>query len=349
MVKIFKDVLQLLEQGESVVLATILASYGSTPRTAGSKMIIRRDGSIMGTIGGGLVEAMVIKQAARVMEERKALVREFNLDSKSAGQMDMICGGHLKVLLDYLDAGNEKLADTYRKLGEAMAARQKVVLITPVPGDEAGEPAGRQCLVVAGSAPVGTYLPQPDETGPLLSSADSRYPQVVAVGDRSFLVEQTGDYGTVYIFGAGHVSLQVARLAKTVDFRTVVLDDREEFANRERFPEADRVAVLPTYDVDMAELGVDEDSYVVIVTRGHAHDKTALARALHSPACYIGMIGSKSKRDNIYRRLENEGYDRARLAQVHSPIGLAIKAQTPEEIAVSIVAELIKFRAERMA
>ncbi|WP_449241105.1 XdhC family aldehyde oxidoreductase maturation factor [Desulfoscipio gibsoniae] len=348
MVKIFQDVLRLLEQGESFVLATILANYGSTPRTAGSKMIIRWDGSIIGTIGGGLVEAKVIELAARVMTGGKALVKEFNLNKKITDKMDMICGGHLKILLDYMSAENVDLLEIYRSLGDAVTAGRRAVLISPVPDGEVDTSAGRQCLVVAGRQPVGTFSPQPAEMDELLRVADSRYPQVVTLGDRSFLVEQISSYGTVYIFGAGHVSLQVARLAKTADFKVVVLDDRPEFANRERFPDADMTMVLPGLAADLGELGVDKDSYVVIVTRGHAHDRTVLALALRSKACYIGMIGSKTKRDAIYKALRNEGYDSAELALVHSPIGLSIGAQTPEEIAVSIVGELIKFRAERM-
>lgn len=347
MIKIYQDMLRLLEQGESFVLATILANYGSTPRTAGSKMIIRRDGSIIGTIGGGLVEAKVIELAPEIMQTKHAQVKEYHLNRDIAGQMDMICGGHLKVLLDYISAEDSDLRGVYRALGDAVASRQKAVLISPLPGADAAALAGRQCLVLDGGRRIGTFFPQPEELAELLPAAKSRYPQVVPAGGRTFLVEQVSDYGTVYIFGAGHVSLQVARLAKTVDFVTVVLDDRAEFANQERFPFADRIEVLPSFDLELAGLGVDENSYVVIVTRGHAHDKTVLAGALRSKACYIGMIGSKGKRDTIYRALVNEGYDSALLAGVHSPIGLPIGAETPEEIAVSIVAELIKARAER--
>ncbi|SFG30174.1 xanthine dehydrogenase accessory factor [Desulfotomaculum arcticum] len=348
MIKIYQDILRLLEQGESFVLATILANYGSTPRTAGSKMIVRRDGSIIGTIGGGLVEARVIEMAPQVMKTQNALVREFNLNSEIAGQMDMICGGHLKVLLDYISAEEAILHDIYRALGDAVAARRKAVLVSPVPDGDAAAFAGRQCLVVEGGRRAATFILEPAVLDELLRAANSRYPQVVVAGGRSYLVEQISDYGTVYIFGAGHVSLQVARLAKTVDFVTVVLDDRAEFANKARFPLADRVEVLPSFDQELAELGVDEDSYVVIVTRGHAHDKTVLARALRAKACYIGMIGSKRKRDTIYEALENEGFSRSELARVHSPIGLSINAETPEEIAVSIMAELIKVRAEHV-
>jgi len=130
-----------------------------------------------------------------------------------------------------------------------------------------------------------------------------------------------------------------------VDFKTVVLDDREEFARKERFPAVDGIIVLASFEQAFTNLDIDKDSYIVIVTRGHAHDKTVLAQALNTGAGYIGMIGSKSKRNAIYKALKEEGFTDKDIARVFSPIGLEILAETPEEIAVSITAELIKVRA----
>ena len=153
--------------------------------------------------------------------------------------------------------------------------------------------------------------------------------------------------GTVYLFGAGHVSQQVAHLTSMTHFRTVVLDDRVEFANRERFPGADEIRVPASLDAAFTGLAIDRDSYIVIVTRGHRYDKTVLQQALRTEAGYIGMIGSKGKRDAVYKTLLEEGRTSAELERVHSPIGLKIGGDTPEEIAVSIVAELIKERSAR--
>jgi xanthine dehydrogenase accessory factor len=149
----------------------------------------------------------------------------------------------------------------------------------------------------------------------------------------------------VFIFGAGHISRQLALLTRLVGFRTVVLDDRPEFANRERFASADEVVVLPSLDGAMADLPLDENSFIVLVTRGHAHDKNLLGEALATRAGYIGMIGSRRKRDAVYQDLEKEGFAPEAFQRVHSPIGLSIAAETPEEIAVSIAAELIAVRA----
>lgn len=153
--------------------------------------------------------------------------------------------------------------------------------------------------------------------------------------------------GTIYLFGAGHISQQVCPLAGLVDFRTVVIDDRADFANRGRFPDADDVKVIPSFEDSFADLDIGDDSYVVIVTRGHLHDKTCLEQALKTDARYIGMIGSRHKRDRIYRDLKIQGFSEKDFQRVHSPIGTDIKAETPEEIGISIIGELIRARAER--
>lgn len=168
---------------------------------------------------------------------------------------------------------------------------------------------------------------------------------LVEVSGKRLLVEPFYAPDAVYLFGAGHVARHTASLAANVGFRTVVLDDRAELANADRFPAADEVHVLPSFHEPMQRVAIDGRSYVVIVTRGHSHDKTVLSHALRTKACYIGMIGSRRKRDSIYRLLLEEGFQQRDIDRVHCPIGLSIGAETPEEIAVSIVGELIQVRA----
>jgi xanthine dehydrogenase accessory factor len=181
----------------------------------------------------------------------------------------------------------------------------------------------------------------------LLTQALTGRPELFPHQGKHYLADPLSPQSTVYIFGAGHVAQQLAPLAQKVGFRTVILDDREEFANRERFPNVDEVIVLPSFDVALEGLEIDGDSYLVLVTRGHAYDQTVLRRALATPACYIGMIASRRKRDAIYAALGQEGFSRPDFDRINSPIGLAIGAETPEEIAVSIVAELIQIRAAK--
>ena len=152
---------------------------------------------------------------------------------------------------------------------------------------------------------------------------------------------------TIYLVGAGHVSREIARISNHIDFQTIVIDDRIEFANQQRFPDADEIIVCPGYSGVFGEAPIDRDSFIIIVTRGHHFDKEVLAQALKTPAGYIGMIGSRKKRDTIYQALLTEGFKSHDLARVQCPIGLAIDAETPSEIAVSIVAQLIQHRALR--
>jgi xanthine dehydrogenase accessory factor len=161
-----------------------------------------------------------------------------------------------------------------------------------------------------------------------------------------FLVEALRPTGTVYLFGAGHLSQRIAPLSQSVGFRTVVLDDRQDYANRERFPEPAEIVPLNSFDV-LPALPIDENSYLVIVTRGHLYDRVVLEQVLRSGAAYIGMIGSRSKRDLVFKEMINHGYGEEELARVHAPIGTNIGAETPEELAVSIVGELIQVRAKR--
>jgi xanthine dehydrogenase accessory factor len=162
------------------------------------------------------------------------------------------------------------------------------------------------------------------------------------------LLEPISSEPTVYIFGAGHISQQLSPLAKRVQFKVVVIDDREMFANRERFPEADEV-VVSEFAKCFDGLDIDPSSYIVIVTRGHLYDGSVLEQAVKTNARYIGMIGSKKKIRTLYQNLIEKGVLKETLDRVHAPIGIDISSETPEEIAVSIVAELIKVRGEPLS
>jgi xanthine dehydrogenase accessory factor len=306
-------------------------------------MIVRSDGSIRGTIGGGILEARVRQLAKKAFDHRGAIVRDFVLTAEDAEQMGMICGGQLRVLIQYVDGSNPTYSGFYRQVTAALDLGKTAWLITEIPAEETPRNGLVQCLCRSNGTRVCTgqldNLPTPP------SPAQSREPQVVARGASRFLVEPLCLEGVVFIFGAGHISQKLALLTKLVGFRTVVLDDRAEFANRKRFASADDVVVLPSFDHAMANLPIDENSYLVLVTRGHAHDKSLLGEALETRAGYVGMIGSRRKRDAVYQALEKEGFTAEAFERVHSPIGLSIAAETPEEIGVSITAELIAVRA----
>lgn len=348
MIKLLQSMCHLLEEGEDLVLATVIGHSGSTPRSVGTKMVVRPDGAIIGTIGGGLVEFHAQKLAREVFKTGKALTETVEFSGADAAATDqMICGGRMELLLELITADPENLKEL-KDLIVAMQKGHKGLLVKVL--DTAGEETRRMewCLAHNNCVTLGTFT-SPDSLITFLTGEVSRakQPLAVTVEEKRFFVEPTVFPGTLFLFGAGHVSRPVAELASVVDFQTVVLDDRAEFSNAERFPRADQVKVIPSFPRAFERLEIDGDSYVVILTRGHLHDKTVLEQALKSGAGYIGMIGSRRKRDLIYSELLTKGFSQSDLERVHAPIGLAIGAETPEEIAVSIVAELIQVRAGR--
>lgn len=341
MIELITQVNAILAQGRSVVAATIVTNEGSTPRTAGSKMLIFENGSIAGTVGGGASEGLVMAAAPEIFASGQAKLMDFDLTGQAEKGADLICGGKMRVFLERLDP-DDATKELYGALGELLARGGRGFVITTL--DTAGAPD--RCLLLPNGAVIG---PHPGET--VLTKAKSwgrgiLAPIVVACDDRRYYLEPALAPDPLIICGGGHVSRPTGQLATSVGFQVTVLDDRPEFANTERFPFAAKTAVIDPDTGWLPGLPVGENAFIVIVTRGHAHDKEALAEALRTPACYIGMIGSVPKRDAVYARLLADGFTQKDLDRVHSPIGLEIYAETPEEIAVSIVGELIECRAK---
>ncbi len=251
---IYEEITRLRKEGRRGALATIINVRGSIPSFETAKMLVREDGSIAGTIGGGCVEAEVWEAAREVMKNERPQSLTFNLNNNPKYDTGLVCGGTLEVYIE------------------------------PV-------------------LPV----------------------------------------STLYIFGAGHVAWSLYKTARMAGFEVVVTDDRETYANRERFPDA-RDIFADEYERVMAHLAPNDTSYIVIVTRGHRDDMRVLRWAAETPARYIGMIGSQRKTIAIYKELEKEGIAPEKLARVYAPVGIDIGAITPEEIAISITAELIAIR-----
>lgn len=347
MKKLFREMANLLQNKESFVVATIFDQTGSAPRTAGAKMAVRSGGAIISTIGGGRLEADAIRLAGEAFQSGQMLIQPFDLVGKDVAEMDMICGGKGEILIDFIDAADDHNLQIYQAAAECMERREKAWLITAFHDASTVGRGRQQCLVKRDGSLIGRFDGDPQFLAKLTAGPAKISIHAEALDKRRFLVEPIRHAGTAYIFGAGHVSQKIAPLSESVGFKTIVLDDRAEYANYARFPEASEVIVTPSFDHCLPKLTVDEDTYLVIVTRGHLHDKTVLAQALRTKAGYIGMIGSRTKRDKIYHALLNEGFSKQDISRVYSPIGIMIGAETPEELAVSIVGELIKVRAER--
>ncbi|MBU1039972.1 MAG: XdhC family protein [Proteobacteria bacterium] len=342
---ILPTLLKSLEQGESLVQATILTHEGSTPRSAGSRMLLCAAGTAgcgvriaAGTVGGGLVEARVMAAGAGVLATGRRCVETFDLTGELAAGADMICGGRLRVFLERLEPGDLPLL---LRMAEALAQGRRCLRLTPLDAGSSGLlTTGEGCSDVCQCAEFSEELVR--AAG--LAGAGISAPVVFEHAGRAYALEPWAAASPLLIFGAGHVSRPTAQVAALAGFCVTVLDDRAEFANAERFPQA-KTRVLDAYDDCFAGLPAGPEAFVVIVTRGHVHDAEVLAQALRTRAGYIGMIGSRRKRDAVYARLREQGFGEADLGRVHCPIGLDIGAETPEEIAVSIIAELIAHRA----
>jgi len=343
---IFTSVCNILKTGEDLALIRVVSDKGSTPRSTGARMAICRNGQIAGTIGGGIVDAMAIKKAMEAFETTCSAVSTVDMSAEDAAGADMICGGKLEFLCEYIPSDDQTIR-FFESLNASLRAHRKQMLCTEF--DENEECRRTVCRFLLKDGDINKEFPISTNFQNKLREMSKTISgsALVVIDGRKYCVDVLESKESLFIFGAGHVAKEVATLAMNVGFHVIVLDDREMFANRERFPAPSEVIVIDSFKGCIQNLQIDEHSYVVIVTRGHAHDKTVLAQALKTFAGYIGMIGSRKKRDAIYKALMGEGFTGKNLERVHSPIGLPIDTETPEEIAVSIVGQLIQQRSQK--
>jgi len=343
----FEDVSKYLQEGKKIILARIIKQEGSVPRAAGTQCILLEDGSIKGTIGGGLLEYRVMERAKECLKKGKSSMMHFELTGDEVAKTDMLCGGIADIYLETVFPGNTVARDIFTRISKFTKEGRKGVLVTLISDGVGPEDEKCRFLIEEDGSTMGEIGAVSKEVKRQFEKyLEIKTPKLMEIekGKKSVFVEPLIPYDILYLFGAGHVSTFVASLASMVGFRVVVIDDRKEFANKERFKKADELIVLPFSEV-FEKINISSSSYIAIITRGHIHDLNVLREALKSSDGYIGMIGSKRKREKIYQALMDEGVSDERLKQVYSPIGMDIDAETPEEIAVSIVAELIRVRA----
>jgi xanthine dehydrogenase accessory factor len=343
-----KTINEQLKAGRPVVLVSIMSMQGSTPRRSGTKMVIGADGKGYGTIGGSLLEDAAIQESKKLFPSGKSKVLSYELTGKDLTAPDMICGGRAEILLEYLPATPEN-REFSRQWGEAVQKGKDFYLLTRLKGEDDSIEISGHSIIYPDGSPFSPESIVPDINILKPELHNIAHTAVLAIGDARVIVDRIRKLKTLYCFGGGHVAVPTAHLAALASFRVVVIDDRPEYANAERFPEAHEVVVIKDFNNVFEGREIDEDSFIVIVTRGHQYDRSVLEQSLKTNAGYIGMISSRRKRDAIYRHLMSQGAKKERLEQVHSPIGLNIGGETPEEIAVSIVAELIKVRSEQSA
>lgn len=335
---------RFLEQGRSLVWARIINRIGSAPRSVGADILMLDNGTTIDTIGGGALEHKVCIKAKEMLNGEHSKVLYFKLQGEDTAKTEMLCGGTVEVLLTPLNPSDKETVNVFSATRDLILSGASGVFITQVTPSGKSTHRSRWILI----REDGTILGKPPSSYSLPEFLSLPSPTIIRIpGSEEFcFAEPLRSIPEVLLFGAGHVSTCIAPLAKMVGFRVTVIDDRMEFANLDRFPTADEVQLL-AFDPGLKALPTTPHSYIVIVTRGHSYDKVVLELMLDKPHAYIGMIGSVKKKSAIYRALKEAGVSEETLARVHSPIGLDIGAETPEEIAISVVAELIDVRASK--
>ncbi len=341
-IDLFSKAASALEDGQPVALVTVIATAGSTPGKIGYKMLVfGRDENVAGTVGGGLLEAKMTAEALAMLQRPDSRLFRFCL-GESPDDEKGICGGEVEFLIETFDSTSLPF---FREITSMQNRGESGIILS---------------VISPGEVPLKLFLAAPDQIKALGSGGQTQFNSKVADaagkmlaagadgirvtdGATDVFVEPLTKCHRVVILGAGHVSSHIARLARSVHFSITVCDDRPEYANRERFPDADQI-VVEDFGRAFERLRPDGHSYVVIVTRGHRHDGICLEQAVKSDARYVGMIGSKRKTLELLQKLRDQGVPEERLSRVYAPIGISIGAVSAEEIALSIVSELVKIK-----
>jgi xanthine dehydrogenase accessory factor len=347
MQNIYDEIARIQSTGTVAALATVVAVKGSTPRAEGSKMLIRQDGTILGSIGGGCIEAAVWQAATKTIKTGAAQLLDYDLTGREETPEGLICGGTMQVFVEpVLSQGS---ADILTELVRAKNAGEATGLATIIRSGDASLGICNKMLVSEDGNTLGSL--GNEQLDALVQRACREATQNKAAelldfeqnGAVQVFVEPVFPEPAVYIFGAGHIGFAVSKIAGITGFRIVAIDDRPAYANKERFPDAEELHVEDPADA-VAHLNLNKTSYAIIACRGHLEDQRVLKEVLKTRAGYIGMIGSRKKTKTVFANLVSEGVAPEALNRIHSPIGLPIATETPEEIAVSIMAQIINLR-----
>lgn len=332
---IFQKAQELMESKTDFVFVTIIASSGSSPRGAGSRMLVLPDGNTIGTIGGGNVEYNAGIHACNILKEKTSALEQFKLYPAEAADLGMICGGNITVYYQYISHNNTDFHTLCSAITEDWDKTGNSWLILDIT-DEASWNAGfynyKNCLKNL----------EIKNLKPLLGPK----PLLMTLEGRKYYSEPLKHAGLVYVFGGGHVAQSLVPVLSHLNFQCIVFDDREKFANKDVFPDA-YSCIVGDFEHISDMVNIKPDDYVCIMSRGHQYDYLIQKQLLKMPAAYMGVMGSRKKSAAIRKKLLNDGFTEEQIARFKTPIGLSIKAETPSEIAISIAGELIEIRADR--
>ncbi len=329
---------------------------GSSPRKPGVKMLVFADGTTVGTIGGGCGEAEGRREALNVIAAYTSKVYHLNMTADIAQEEGMVCGGIMGLFIDYLGSQSPvELTNLYIDYLSGLESCYNPILVTVIEaaeerfigkklflknnGDVLGDLGLEELNRVALESAKTDLRSQPQ----LISLNSEFEPFVSSVTKAAYqlLIEPPTTVVQLLILGAGHIALPLVTMAKIIGYEVTVVDDRPSFANSARFPTADTI-ICDDFERALDAININPQTFVVIITRGHSYDKVCLKKVINQPALYIGMIGSRKRVKALLAKLEEEGVSNRLLQKLHAPIGLKIGAETPEEIAVCILGELIQ-------
>lgn len=323
---------------KSIALATVVQTWGSSPRRAGAKMAITPDGKITGSVSGGCVEGAVYETGVDVLKSNRPQLLHFGVADETAWEVGLACGGSIDIFVKPLEG------EFFRALREILVEEKTAVLVTVIRGP--AELLGREMLVeedgsVTGSLSDELNKPAIDMAREILTQSESR--RAMLNDDIEVFAEVILPPPTLIAVGGVHITIALMALAKTLGYRTVVIDPRSAFGNEERFPNVDKL-VQRWPDEAFEEIPLTRSTAVAMLTHDPKLDDPALKIALPSPAFYVGALGSKTTQAKRRQRLLDDGMTEEQLNRLHGPIGLKIGAATPEEIAMSIMAEVVAAR-----
>lgn len=331
MKKLYVEAFKALQNDDDIALVSVIADSGSTPRGIGAKMLVGKDGYVSGTIGGGAVEFKSIQLAMEAVKDKRSFVQKFTLGKNEAAGLGMICGGNVELFFQYVSA-EDKNKGFMENVVAAIDIDENSWLITEICDDCKWNMSIWQEKYEHSN--LNDMIPGLKRKSVLLERGKTKH-----------YIEPLTTSEKVYIFGGGHISQKLVPILSSIDFKCVVIDDRSDFADPKLFPKAEKTIVVDFSNISKS-IKIKQKDYVAILTRGHKNDYDALVHVLNTDACYIGLVGSRTKLAITKERLLKDGFTEEVFHKVYAPIGLPIKAVTPEEIAISIAAEMVNVRAE---
>lgn len=327
MKSIFEKIRSELLCGKDAVLVTIIDENGSSPRGSGARMLVGAEGQLLGTVGGGYCEKLAEELALECLRDRKSVNHLYMLHRNEQEDIGAVCGGDVTMHFQYIPAGDAAWLELVEKTLECLEAQTRAWFFEHLDGSLASLVNDRIELIAGGSVEADKWM-----LGSGNICTPSYFSSPLPVRERAIL------------FGAGHCAKALAPILQTVGFKVTVFDERAAFANAERFPGAEEI-VCGDYSRICEYLTLNENDYAVVMTSGHLHDYEVQEQILRKELAYVGVIGSKKKIAFVHGKLRAAGIDEERIESVHTPIGIKIKSVTPEEIAISIAAEMILCRA----